>query len=359
MKNRRVATRNPLLTGARLRIGNTEQEALVHDINETGCRLTVASNIEVGLSLQLAIGIPELSEPVGVSAVTEWVESIPLTGSFEVGVKFVEFDKPQHFQHLSVMLEKQRRKQASLEPVQYPTSKLVQIDKMEALGTLTASLAHELSSPLTVISGITEFLKLEPVDQSMVDDLSVAAKRCIDLVREITNWSRQEDSPVESASLDEVIGTTLRLVRPGLMRSNVRLEVELHEPLPTVRGHAGQLSQVLVNLINNSRQALAGQKDGIISVEGCTTDREVYLYVNDNGPGIPPENLARIFDPFFTTKPKGEGTGLGLSISRDILRRYGGRLEVRNLPVGGVQFQMCLPFAGLSHSAPRAEIRSA
>ena len=112
---------------------------------------------------------------------------------------------------------------------------------------------------------------------------------------------------------------------------------------------------MLVNLINNSRQALEGTENGTISIEGSATDREVYLSVHDNGPGIPPQNLTRIFDPFFTTKAKGEGTGLGLSISRDILSRYGGRLEVRNLPAGGVQFQVCLPIARLSSSAPKVK----
>lgn len=525
------------MTGARIRAAETQREALVHDINESGCRLTISSHLEVGVSLHLSIGLPELNEPIGVSAVTAWVEPIPLSGSFQAGLRFVEFDKPQHFQHLSLMLEKDRNRQDSFDNLHYSTlagqesltqmssleakrlvflanfsrllnrshetvevariavnsvaeilraervvlmldrggpdpevlacwgiepepvadgahssfpysrfvvrkvlnegrailsfdvagdkrlkassldvlgtrsilcvpliawgrvfgvvymdnnletaafsesdqevavvlceltafamerarylSKLVQVEKMGALGTLTASLAHELSSPLTVISCITEFLKLEPVDQSMVDDLSLASKRCLDLVRDITNWSRQEDSAVESVTLEEVIDTTVRFVRPGLIKSNVRLNIQLHEPIPLVRGHAGQLSQVLVNLINNSRQALAGKENGIISIEGSATDQEVYLSVNDNGPGIPAENLTRIFDPFFTTKPKGEGTGLGLSISRDILSRYGGRLEVRNRPVGGVQFQLCLPIAPLNHSAPLTEVKSA
>lgn len=531
MNDRRAAQRSSILSGARLRIGETEREALVHDINEYGCRLTVSFRLEPNSSLHISIGLPGLDEPIEVSAVVAWVEPITLTGSFQAGLRFVEFDKPQHFQQLSVTLDKERIKRDSLEklhplvgsvpltemssleakrlaflaefsrhlnhshePVEVaqiavnsvaeilraervalmvdrggpdpeilacwgmepePTSegslssfpysrfvvkkvfnegramlsfdvagdkrldtssldvlgtrsilcvplivggrvlgvvymdnnletsafsecdrevavvlceltafalerarylgKLVQVEKMGALGTLTASLAHELSSPLTVISGITEFLKLEPVDLSMVEDLSLAAKRCLDLVRDITNWSRLEDTPVENVQLEEVLRTTLRLVGPGLVRSDVQLKVQFHQPVPMVKGHTGQLTQVLVNLINNARQALEGKEDGTISIEGSATDREVYLSVQDNGPGVPPQNLTRIFDPFFTTKAKGEGTGLGLSISRDILSRYGGRLEVRNLPAGGVRFQVCLPIPRLSSSAPKAK----
>ena len=532
MDNRRAAQRWFLLSGARLRIGEAESEALVHDINESGCRITVPYPLERDTSLHLTIGIPGVSEPVDVLAIVAWVEPIKLSHSFQAGLRFVEFSRPQHFQHLSLTLDRERMRRESFEspptvftadgsstelslnevkrlaflanlsrhlnrshevaevaqiavnsvaeimraervmlmmdrgglepeilaywglepdPAQDGTqpsfsysrfvvrkvlsegqpilsfdaahdltlrttsldflgtrsilclplvaqgrvfgvvymdnnletaafsegdrevatvlcgltasaierarylSKLVQVEKMGALGVLTASLAHELSSPLTVISGLAEFLRLEAVDQSLVDDLTVAAKRCLDLVRDITNWSRSEESPVESVQLEKVIEETLRLVRPGLIRSDVRMKISLENPLPMVRGHVRQLSQVLVNLVNNARQALKSRENGTITILGSATDNEVYLSVQDNGPGVAPENLSRIFDPFFTTKKSGEGTGLGLSISRDILSRYGGSLEVRNLPAGGAQFQICLPIATQTHPVSRAK----
>jgi signal transduction histidine kinase len=231
---------------------------------------------------------------------------------------------------------------AALERSQF-FSILVQTEKMAALGTLTASLAHELNNPLTVISGLAELLQEEPMSQGLFKELADATDRCHSLIRNITNWSRLAKSPSEELEIGDVVSSTMPLIRCELKRAGVQLQLALDPDLPSVRAHETQLSQVLVNLISNSIHALKGHSDPRISLMVTANQSDLFIRVNDNGPGIPSANLARIFDPFFTTKPKGEGTGLGLSVSRDILSRYGGTLEARNLPSGGAQLLVQLP----------------
>jgi two-component system sensor histidine kinase HupT/HoxJ len=117
----------------------------------------------------------------------------------------------------------------------------------------------------------------------------------------------------------------------------------------TVLGSAGQLQQVMMNLLQNAFDALAQVPEPMVWVEmGCTGDTDqptVRVTVRDNGPGIPPEHLLRIFDPFFTTKPVGKGTGLGLSISYGIVEQHGGHLSARNAEGGGAEFVLELPRA--------------
>ncbi len=115
--------------------------------------------------------------------------------------------------------------------------------------------------------------------------------------------------------------------------------------LPQVECLASQLNQVFMNLLLNAAHALPGapKRGSIIVTTGCLGADEVFVEVADNGCGIAPENLSRIFDPFFTTKPVGKGTGLGLSLSYGIVRRHGGRIEVRSEPGVGTAFRVCLP----------------
>jgi len=220
---------------------------------------------------------------------------------------------------------------------------LVQQEKLSALGTMTASLTHELNNPLTAICGAVDLLRDSPEDPETLEILEANVKRCIEMVQSVTNWSRCDTDPATEVSLKEVVDATTPFVQNHLLRTGVKLRIELDQNLPTIKGSASQLSQVLLNILNNAIQAMDRTEDPFISIRGTTTDKEVFLRVKDNGPGIPPENLARIFDPFYTTKPKGKGTGLGLSISRDILSRFGARIEARNLPDGGAQFLIRFP----------------
>jgi two-component system sensor histidine kinase HupT/HoxJ len=122
--------------------------------------------------------------------------------------------------------------------------------------------------------------------------------------------------------------------------------VSMHLPVSVmVNGSAGQLQQVMMNLVQNACDATAGQDEARLDVSGEVDGNFVHLCFADNGPGIAPENLPRIFDPFFTTKPVGKGTGLGLAISFGMVEHHGGRLAVANGAAGGAVFTLTLPLA--------------
>jgi len=150
-----------------------------------------------------------------------------------------------------------------------------------------------------------------------------------------------------TVSLNEVVLKTMELQRFGLEAEKIRVEIELDPALPEVHGDSGQLQQVLMNLVGNSRQAIEQLgRSGTIHVRTKKIgEQKMLLEVRDDGPGVPPAILARIFDPFFTTKPAGVGTGLGLSIVLSVVREHGGQVHVLNPPQGGAVFQIELPAA--------------
>jgi CheY-like chemotaxis protein len=148
-----------------------------------------------------------------------------------------------------------------------------------------------------------------------------------------------------AVSLNQIVVQAMELQRFSLEAEKIRVEVDLDPDLPAVHGDPGQLQQVLMNLLGNSRQAIEQQgRGGTIRLRTRRIgEQRMMLEVEDDGPGVPQAILARIFDPFFTTKPAGVGTGLGLAIVLSVVREHGGRVQVLNPPGGGAVFQVELP----------------
>ena len=174
MDNRRAAQRWFLLSGARLRIGEAESEALVHDINESGCRITVPYPLERDTSLHLTIGIPGVSEPVDVLAIVAWVEPIKLSHSFQAGLRFVEFSRPQHFQHLSLTLDRERMRRESFEspPTVFTADgsstelSLNEVKRLAFLANLSRHLnrSHEVAEVAQIaVNSVAEIMRAERV----------------------------------------------------------------------------------------------------------------------------------------------------------------------------------------------------
>jgi signal transduction histidine kinase len=160
-------------------------------------------------------------------------------------------------------------------------------------------------------------------------------------VRDVRAFSHAGAGARERLDPHALVERALRVADPHLrQRATVLRELA---PVPAVEGVRRELEQVLLNLIVNAAQALA--EEGTIRVRTAARGEEVVIAVADDGCGIAAELLDRIFDPFFTTKPAGEGTGLGLSISHEIVRRHGGRIEVRSQPGRGSEFLVMLPAA--------------
>lgn len=227
-------------------------------------------------------------------------------------------------------------------------AKLLQTEKLAALGQMVTGIAHELSNPLTSILGYSQRLLLGKQTSGGTEEarqIYEEAERASTILRQLLLNAREARPERKRVSLNQVVQRALDLQRFGSAAEKIRIELDLDPTLPFVTGDAGQLQQVLMNLIGNARQAIVHEgKAGTIRLRTAKDgDRRAILQVIDDGPGIPQAILARIFDPFFTTKPEGVGTGLGLAIVLSVVREHGGHVGVASPPEGGVAFTVELP----------------
>ena len=217
------------------------------------------------------------------------------------------------------------------------------------LGKLAAGLVHEINNPLTAILAQAELLMTEtdPASKArerlrvVVQETSRAAR----LLKSVLQLSRPRRYERQPCSLDAEVGAVLDFTRPQLEWAGITVVTDL-QPVPTILADRDQLRQLLLNLVQNARQAMAAQStERVLTVRTRVADNQARAEVLDTGAGIPPEALPRIFDAFFTTKASGEGTGLGLWVSYDIAEQHGGRLRADNRPDGGAIFTLDLPLA--------------
>jgi signal transduction histidine kinase/FixJ family two-component response regulator len=231
-------------------------------------------------------------------------------------------------------------------------SKLLQTEKMAALGQLVSGIAHELNNPLTSIQGYAQLLLSghSASDRSgNVRHISMEAERAGRIVKNLLLFSRETKPERRAVNLNEVIERTLALRSYELKLENIAVELMLGPGLPHTLADAAQLQQVILNLIVNAEQAIAqgrGEENQGGSIHIRTRrlagDR-IGMEVSDDGPGIASEIVSRIFDPFFTTKPAGIGTGLGLSIVYGIVQEHGGEVSVESKPGHGTTLTVELP----------------
>ena len=238
-------------------------------------------------------------------------------------------------------------------------SKLLQTEKMAALGQLVSGIAHELNNPLTSIQGYAQLLLSRRSASDRAADtarISQEAERAGRIVKNLLLFSREAKPERRAVHLNEVIERTLSLRAYELKLENIEVELALNPSLPQTLGDAAQLQQVVLNLIVNAEQAIVmarGEESRggriLIRTRRLAGDR-LAMEVSDDGPGIAPEIASRIFDPFFTTKPPGIGTGLGLSIVYGIVQEHGGEVSVDSLPGRGTTLTVELPALSISGS---------
>lgn len=267
---------------------------------------------------------------------------------------------------------------AAHEALKRAQQQLVHSEKMASLGRLVAGVAHELNNPISFVLGNVHALDryllrlrdyLAAVDASeprealaalrqrlridhvlgdlpsLIEGTLEGAQRTADIVHGLKRFSAMDPEARAAVALNEVVERAILWIRKG-----APVDFAVHwdaGPAATVSGSAGQLQQVLMNLLQNALDAAtaAGRTPVEIWIDTETADGRVRLRLRDNGPGIAEDHLGRIFDPFFTTKPVGKGTGLGLSISYGIVEQHGGALTARNDPQGGAEFVLELPLA--------------
>lgn len=229
---------------------------------------------------------------------------------------------------------------------------LFQSEKLNALGTLLAGVAHELNNPLTVVVANAHVLALTSQDhkvQERLEKITDAAERCSKIIRSFLDMARK--SPGETLEFDVVgcVQKALDLSMFGLQEHRIVVKADIADSLPAVKGDPDQFGQVILNLIINAKHALTKlEGTRIIEVVLCMNDdgSALELHVRDNGPGIPEDIRDRIFEPFFTTKNVGEGTGMGLSLVHGIVQSHGGTIELVSEAEGGAHFKITLPHTG-------------
>ncbi len=236
----------------------------------------------------------------------------------------------------------------SLARLRETQAQLVQAAKLGALGQLVSGVAHELNNPLSVIIGYGQLLLARELPAPLRRPIELMASqgdRMAKIVRNLLYFARQRPPERASVHLPDVIEQTLALRLNQLALSSITVRREYVENLPTIAADSSQLQQVFLNLLLNAEQAiLSVRRAGEIivrTIPGPTPDT-VVAQVVDDGPGIPPDELARVFEPFYTTKEVGQGTGLGLSVSYGIVQEHGGRLTLESHP-GATTFTVELP----------------
>jgi len=224
---------------------------------------------------------------------------------------------------------------------------MVQTEKLTSLGLLAAGVAHEVNTPLAVISNYIQMLaKQIPVDdprQKTIERIVKQTFRASEIVNNLLNFSRTGGAAPVEVDLNSVLEETLTLVQHPFKTAQVNVVRNYAEKLPPVLGSTTRLQQVFLNLFMNARDAMPS--GGMLEVRTGAHNGSVEIEVSDTGAGIPPEHIHRIFDPFFTTKATGRGTGLGLSVSYGIIKEHAGKVDVRSTPGKGTSFRLEFPVA--------------
>jgi PAS domain S-box-containing protein len=231
--------------------------------------------------------------------------------------------------------------------------RLVQADKLSSIGLLAAGVAHEVNTPLAVISNYAQMLAKQVANDDqkarMLDKIAKSTFRASEIVNGLLNFSRTSSTDFGPVDLNRVVQETLSLVDHQLKKAGVEVRAALDLSLAPIHGNAGKLQQVFLNLFLNARDAM--ESGGVLDVRTSSEDGGARVQVRDTGHGIAQEHLHRIYDPFFTTKAARKGTGLGLSVSYGIIQEHGGTIEVSSRPGGGTRFQVVLPWSKVASRA--------
>jgi len=231
---------------------------------------------------------------------------------------------------------------------------------MPSLSGMSAGVAHELNQPLNAIKMGSEYLKImlqsgQKIEEEqlslVVDEMGTQVNRASEIINRLSAFGEKPAFARERVDINQPINDTIAIIGHQLALENIQLQMELAEGLPAISGHHQRLGQVFYNLVINSAEAIERREkempgeDHRITIRTFLQENRIVATVSDTGIGIPSHLRERVFEPFFTTKETGKGKGLGLSISNEIVRDYGGRIEISSKRDQGTRFTLSFPVA--------------
>lgn len=225
-------------------------------------------------------------------------------------------------------------------------AKMLQNERLAAVGQLAAGAAHEINNPLAIISARTQLLEVKEKDERKQEVLRLIIaqiERISTILTDLMDFARPAPPHFGEVDVREVLEKTLALSKSNLEKMGIRVRTDFASGLPAIQGDRAQLEQIFLNLIINAQHAMDKGGDLSVAVRKANSGKRVVIIVADSGIGIPPENLSKIFDPFFTTKSEGKGTGLGLSTTYGIVTSHEGEISVDSEVGKGTTVRVSLP----------------
>ncbi|MEJ8545516.1 sensor histidine kinase [Brevibacillus borstelensis] len=278
-----------------------------------------------------------------------------------VSTRVDEHGRTRYFRHQVFPLYPAKEESAFLEVIEDITEKremeaiVVQADKLAAIGLMASGIAHEINNPLGILSVYGQDLR----DRLAEEDIATLAEtgelqryletmdkqiaRCKDITTRLLHFSRKSPTAPERVDVHQAIDDVILLISHKVRDKQVEIVKDLTAAQPFVEATAGELQQILLNLLTNGLYAVG--HSGLIHIRTRAKADEILIEIDDNGVGIAAEHLPHVFDPFYTTKPIGKGTGLGLSVCYGIVKRLGGDIKMRSQPGEGTNATVVLPLA--------------
>ncbi|HBR57509.1 MAG TPA: hypothetical protein DEA22_08570 [Blastocatellia bacterium] len=241
--------------------------------------------------------------------------------------------------------EMSRKMASDIERLKTMNEKLARTERLAAMGTLAAGVAHEVNNPLASISSLIQMMRAEPGtgedEREKFEIISSQIRRITQVTKDLTEFARTRPAAKSPVDMNEILEAALRLASFDETFQSLNVIRKIDKEIPLVFADAGQMQQVFLNLFLNARDAMPDGGD--LTIETTAAENEVTVRVSDSGIGFDEENAAQLFDPFYSTKPAGKGTGLGLSVCYGIVTAHDGRIEIEAKTDRGASFLVVLP----------------
>jgi two-component system NtrC family sensor kinase len=335
---------------------------------ETCLSVMAEQSVDVVVMDVMMPGISGIDALLQIKRYHHETEVILLTGNANTqdgveGIKSGAFDyltKPVEFEHLlgkivqayDKIISSREQKAAKAYKARIE-QQMIATERLAALGTLAAGVAHEINNPLAIINESAGYLRTVLKKKELaevpyrasfdkaLEKIETSVKRARTITHQLLADVGKREPVLTEIDMPALVSETVRLIRRDADSKNIRVNLEADRNQPTLRVDPNQIRQVLINLLSNAIHAT--EEGGQITVQMKNTDTGASIDIVDSGTGIPKENLDRIFEPFFSTKTPGKGTGLGLFVSRDIVEKFGGELTVESQLGEGTCFSIRIP----------------